>query len=90
MSAHEERKDVEINSNVMEVDNREDDGDEDDEDVEDDEDDDDDKVVMEKVFWRSSFVEVLCKVLLTQSIAQCPHFNFISFPSRRNSAPKIS
>ena len=55
----------------MDVDNREDDGDEDDEDVEDDEDDDDDKVVMEKVFWRSSFVEVLCKLLLTQSIAQC-------------------
>ena len=29
------------------------------------------KVVMEKVFWKSSFVEVLCKLLLTQSIAQC-------------------
>ena len=29
------------------------------------------RVMVEKVFWRSSFVEVLCKLLLTQSIAQC-------------------
>ena len=60
MSAHEERKDVEINSNVMEVDNREDDGDEDD----DDDKSRDGKGVLEKFFCGSplqgSFNSINC------------------------------
>ena len=72
------------------MDNREDGGDEDDEDDEDDDDDEDDKSrdgkgVLEKFFCGSPL-----QAFLTQSIAQCPHFNFISSPTRRNSVPKTS
>ena len=68
---------------VDDVDNREDGGDEDDE--RDDDKSRDGKGVLEKFFCGSplqaSFNSINCPL---------PHFNFISSPTRRNSAPKIS